>query len=406
MELEDIVSASGWVGVKSGLPSGEMNAELSPYRARGIYPRPGRYDLMPRADSTQAGALRRQMLTLASLNWDILAPQSDNAPATEEEKVQTQWVRDGWDDLEGGFINSAVVRPASSNQYGFSCSEIVLDIDETTGWWKLAGLHWFPAWSVDEWVLDQHGFCLGVTLLDERNRRRFIRRGKFYHDAVEFYGRNYEGISLLRSLWYPFQHRRQVLVDDLFARERASAGIPVATPPEGVDRESFGSEYTQAETILGNIATGDGGYAVKPRAGWEFEVMYLNSMPDNYPILGYLDHLTNTQLSDNLSELGNHKHGSRNVGTEMRLDRWSQMNGLCAIKAHGIDFQIHRQIYDANGWNVKRMCRTSVSGLHSPELYQRLLSFMTVPIPEGGGIIPATGEITDQLIRNFGLARA
>ena len=349
-----MVSGSGWSGVRSGLPSGEPNSDLAPLLWRGLYPRAGIADELVRKSVSVSAGLEKRNLLIASLGYQIQPPDG----ATAEEIEQTRMVIEDYDALEGGFLESAIIRPLSAGIYGFSLSEIVLDVLESDPRrrWHLTGLHWMHPSTIKAWVLDGAGFPVRCLLSDERGAR-YIDWAKLYHTASGFYGRNLEGISDLRSLRYPVQHWSQVMVDDAIARERGASGILIAEAPPGTDRASNAEDYTYVEGLLQHILSGDEPVAVLP-AGWKLKAEYLNAVPDPSDWCTYLDHLPARRLTDTVSELSaSTQLGSRALAQVQTEESWAQYTGLMALHVHRLEYQVHRQIYRLNGWDQRRMCR-------------------------------------------------
>lgn len=404
-EIEEVVSGSGWSGVRQGLPSGEANGDLQPLYWRGLFPRAGIADEMVRKSVGVAAGVEKRCLTIASLGFEVLPPVG----ATAAELEQTRWVReDCWGRLEGGLLDSAIVRPLSSEIHGFSVSEIVMEPDKEDAQrrWRLSGLHWMHPSTIKYWVLDRNGFATAAVLYSEMGTTT-VSWDKLFHVASGFYGRNYEGISALRSLRYPVQHWSQTMVNDAIGRERGSSGILLGIPPLGRDRASNRDEFDLVDSILANIVSGEEPTAVLPE-GWVIKAEYLNAVPDSTAMLGYLDHLCAWRLTDTVSELGaSSQLGSRALASEQRADKQTQLDGLVSLLVHRINDQIHRPLYLRNGWNPRRMCRIAATKLQSSDKLRRLLEFLTTPVPSAGSAAPlqTSPEIQDQIKRWFDLER-
>jgi hypothetical protein len=294
------------------------------------------------------------------------------------------------------------MRPFSSRIDGFSITEKTANVDDKSGWWMLTGMHWIAPWTVRGWIIDeQTGYALGALLRDDSGTHPLFWESIYYQGQM-FWGRNYEGVGVLRPIKYYWDHKTQIILDDAHARDRASSGIPFAEAPDPSLYDVDDQDYVRMEQILKNLLysnADDPAYYIAP-AGWQVGVNYLEGMPDATPMLQYLDHQIAQAMTDTLSQLGVSEHGARAVGTEQRIEKWSMIGGLCAMTAHNIDHTIHRHIYDLNGWDTSRMCRTVASGANSMDVYRRLLEFLTTQVPENP-VVEMTPEMKANIERTF-----
>ena len=381
--MPDPKSRSGFARAKDlKIPTIEPNSEASPRKIRGYGNKAGWAYHMLVAEPQVYTGFDKQVLTVTSLPWDVLPPEDP----TDEELEQVAFIKDNWRKLEGGFAQ-VIQNSLTSRIFGFSLSELTFDIDDDSGLWALDSALWMAPWSVESWVLDESDRALGIVQLlrDKGAGRDFLPWQNLLHFGQMFWGRNYEGIPVVRPYKAYWDHKSQILSNDLVARKRASTGILKATPPPTMDRANYPAEFDHAQQILDTLAYAEDEEdltLIPPSGGWEIKAEYLERVPELGETLSYLDHSLASGMSDNVAELGQTPYGSKAGAQVLEQERYGMMAGLCSILGNAIDHKVHREIYRLNGWNQKRMCKTSAGGFKDQMLIRRLFEYITAEAPE------------------------
>lgn len=131
--------------------------------------------------------------------------------------------------------------------------------------------------SIVYWHQDEYGRLTEIEQLAGGRILKIPARSLvLYRAGAE--GDNWEGESILRSAYKPFQYVEKLELIDAMGHERFAMGIPVAYPPKA----ATDGQLDQVEEALANIRAGEAGYILAPGPkqeyapdgdGWLFEIL-------------------------------------------------------------------------------------------------------------------------------------
>lgn len=385
-----VLSSIGWPGAPVGLPAGETNPNLTPFRGRGIWPSPGIWHHIVRSNPIASAGVSQIKEMVASLHWRSLPPRD----ATPEEKVRSDWMADSLKSLPGGGFPGFVQRVFGAVIYGFSLFESQWEVEDDTLWSRLANLHWIPPWTIHQWVShSESGELLGVIQRSEKGESFIPVERLNYFANREFYGGNWESVSSLRPLWGPNRAFEDRLISDGIAWERYAEGTVVATPPADVDRDQNAAEFAEMESILEDWESGESSWIVNV-PGWSIDFNYGGTqIPDPRSRMEFYSHLFQLNLGDVVKDLGRARYGSKAVGETITGEQQRQLSGVCGVMCAMIDEGPIGKTWRANGWDgLYRQPRTTVSGFIDEGLLGNIHRYAT------SGLF---GELTEEDRQNF-----
>lgn len=125
------------------------------------------------------------------------------------------------------------------------------------------------------WDFDGYSGIRGLNQIDWHGGYHTIPIQKMLLFRTETTRNNPEGRSLFRNAWVPFYSVKNVQSLELIGIERELAGIPVATPPEGVDLFLTSNQTLLAEVkkMVTSIKRDEYEGIVLPTAGWKLELL-------------------------------------------------------------------------------------------------------------------------------------
>jgi len=139
--------------------------------------------------------------------------------------------------------------------------------------------------TLDRWELGPHNEVLGFWQAHPKTGAKvFIGRNKFLHFKTTSSQRNPEGRSLLRTAYRSYHFMRRIEEIEAIGIERNATGLPVLTPPEGVDLWSPLPAMRQKLDYAKRVVTGvrrDALMGIIKPYGWTFE---LTRAPGSDPI--------------------------------------------------------------------------------------------------------------------------
>ena len=240
------------------------------------------FDRMARSDPDAAKALLMIVNAIAGATLTIEPAGGDDS--TPEDREVAEFV--GW------ALNEAMHPRLQSHVY--TALTVALrngraPFEKTWAWdtWDgrevlvLAELGLRRPSSIVYWHQDQHG------RLTEIEQMAGGRINKIPADSLVLYragaeGDNWEGSSILRPAYKPFQYVEKLELIDAMGHERFAMGIPIAYPP----KSATDPQLDQIETALANIRAGESGYIVAPGPkqehapdadGWQIEILSSSS---------------------------------------------------------------------------------------------------------------------------------
>ena len=132
--------------------------------------------------------------------------------------------------------------------------------------------------SLDTWDLDETGGIKGMfqtAAPDYQQHYIPIEKALLFRTRAE--RNNPEGLSILRSAYQMWYFKKKTLINQGIGTERDLAGLPVVTPPEGLDLWNSNDPksaalLTQAETLVRSIRVDEQQGVVLPH-GWDLKLL-------------------------------------------------------------------------------------------------------------------------------------
>lgn len=358
-------------------------------------------------DPVISAALSYFEALMMKTKWKV----TDVPNASEEEKRQTQFIKECMDDMEHSWQDH-IQEATSMLVYGFSPHEIVLRKrlyskgskynDGKIGWKKL------PVRSqdtIDKWIFSDDGrelLGLQQNLTLSGNSGRFasilnkevvLPREKFLLYRVNKKRDNPEGNSILKSCYFPWKFRTEIESTEAIGIQRDLHGLPVAwIPPQYLSSDADPEQVAirkMYENIVRNIHLNEQAGLVMPMAYddqgnplFKFELMAAeggkaydtSAIIDRYnkTILTALsaDILIMGQGNTGSFALGNIKNSLTLIAVEARL---KEIQGV--INEHLIPLTAKY-----NGWNLARLPKIVFEDIESVDVetvskaYQRAAS--------------------------------
>lgn len=307
-----------------------------------------------------AGQLDEEADNLAGFNWRTLAPRD----ATADQILHANHTRKCLESLNGGLPTTASTAAVNQWQYGFALAGRVFELEETTGLWRLEQLEWAEAWQVEEWLRDERGYAYAAQLRGADGSEP-VPWEDLAHFPRCFTGRNYEGLSKLRCLFWPHESKRQGLIRteeilDAFGIgtddwERTTPGSETKADIEAI--RSVTEEYNRNRTRWRYIPFG-----LKHTRNFGGTVI-----PDVERQIAMLDHQMLRRLGGTYYDLGRGTTGARAVGDTQRGAVMQATRGYARLLSAQLTQQLIAPIYRQNGWPLQGMAYVWVTGLISPD---------------------------------------
>lgn len=372
-EAQTVITGSGVPGATSGLPTNERNGNLSPFRARGLYPNPGVYDAVLRGDPVASTGDMRQRRYVAGLYWEFLDPED----STPEEQRQTDLVASWFDSIPDGGLSGLIQRVMSREARGFSLHEMVYidPANSASGYWEIKDAVEIQTHCVQKWLLGPDGLVQGVLVRDEAGDHR-LWCNKLLLSIRDGTRRTPEGRAALRPLVGYCEAARDTLASDTASFERAARGTLIGiegTDASDADRKAF-------DGMAANWQSGGQAWVRLPN-GWDVRWDYGGDIPDPSSRVEIYHQAVARVFDDELQSLGQNKYGARAVGSEMRISTQRQLTGVLEELACDLTAQLVRPLYVLNNWDVRRICTLSSSGFFDPEKIDLLIKLCSGPDP-------------------------
>lgn len=392
-ELTAILSGSGYLGLRQGMPHDELNPEAHPYRVVGLYPSPGIYSVIERRNPVAASGQNKIEYSSAALDWDLRLPGTDDEPATDEEKRQTDIIGGDLDKIPGG-LASNIRQGFEYIQYGFIDFEEAWRLDRTTEEFHLRHLLRINPKTTHKWVTDTAGCWTGMLQKSERGLV-YLDRRKLLHHSRRGNDRCPGGESAYRSIIYWDKAKTAEARSDRISRERWGEGSLIwHAPPGGAQNKD---DVSLVKRISQKWQSGKQSFLIVPH-GWKFEIVHGGTtMPDPIPRLKYYDEQVVRVLDDLLSEMGvGQSAGSYALAKEVRLSSQKQYTGVCGEICQAFNQQVIERYYAYNGWDG-RMPRMTVTG------FEDMARLMVISQLAGNDMIRKNPRTLDMIERAVGL---
>jgi hypothetical protein len=126
-----------------------------------------------------------------------------------------------------------------------------------------------------KWEFDGYSGIQAMTQIDYHGGYHTIPIEKSLLFRSRARRNNPEGYSILRNAYVPFFRLKNIETIEAIGIERDLAGIPVATPPDGVDlySEQYADTYRRVMELVTSIRRDEFEGVVLPMSGWKLELM-------------------------------------------------------------------------------------------------------------------------------------
>lgn len=291
------LGASG-VYIFNGLISGEeYNYSLMGQNGKKIY------DIMRRSDSSVHSTLQVCKLPILSTTWEIEPASEDQADKDIADFVTNELFNRNvnWHD----FLREAL----TMFDFGHSVFEKTYELTEFNGQTRvgLRSLASRKQRSILYWETAEHKPGVQQQLIGGNGITNSptgivsIPMPKLIIFTNEREGDNYEGISMLRFAYKDWDIKDKLTLVHAMALEKMAMGIPVITPPQGVNA----GEQTRARESVRAMRANEESFIEKP-AGWLVEMLDMKSQTtkDILPTLQYLEKNISKSVLAQFLELG------------------------------------------------------------------------------------------------------
>lgn len=185
---------------------------------------------------------------------------------------------------------------------------------------------------------------------------------------------NPEGRSILRNAYRPWYFKRRIEEIEGVGIERDLAGLPVLTPPEGVDlwnpNDPNATLYlSRAEAMVRSVRRDENEGVVKPW-GWTFELMTAGGRRnfDTSAIIQRYDQRIAMVIMADFILLGHEKVGSFALSSsKTSLFSMAIRGWLTSIRDTFNSYAIPR-LMKMNGWRLEKPPRLEFKDIESPDL--------------------------------------
>ena len=387
------IGEMGYLGLKqtAGVTYEELKRELNFPESMTTYKQMSYH-------STIASALSLYEVMVGKVDWKIDEPIN----ATEEEKRQTEFIRECMDDMEHTweeFIQEVI----SMKTYGFSIHEKVFRRrnsssgskfnDNKIGWRKL------PIRSqdtVDEFIFSDDGRdLLGVKQNLSRvegykgrfskaikNTEIVIPKSKFLLFRTGKHRGNPFGKSDLRNCYFAWKYLTQIEETEAVGIQRDLAGLPVIyIPPQYMAADASPEQkaiYEYYKNVIRNIQMNQQSGLVLPQAYDPDTKMPLFKMDlltaeggkqfDTTKVKEYYKNLILTAMFADILILGQSQTGSYALGSLKTSLLGVAVEAVLTEIVNVINSDLIRQTYQLNGWDVSRMCKVDYDGVEDIDL--------------------------------------
>jgi hypothetical protein len=230
------------------------------------------YDEMRRSEPQINMLMSAIMNPIKSANWDFESPDETLIP---DAKKMTEFIKYNATELIDWetFLHEAL----TFLYFGYSLFEVVHSVvinDPKFGTFNgLKALAFRGQKTIERWNLDESGKILSVDQYAygdlSREGTMLSMDGKFLL-PISLYkeGDNYEGISLLRSMYGPWTRKNLYLKLTAIGIEKYAIGTVIGTIPAGKEKSA---EATAFKSILAAYTSHETAYITRP-SGWEIEI--------------------------------------------------------------------------------------------------------------------------------------
>ena len=223
--------------------------------------------------------------------------------------------------------------------------------------------------SLWKWVFDDYGEIEGMIQNPPPDYLlRFIPRQKALHFRTTIFKDNPEGRSILRSAYRPWWFIKNIQQIEAIGIERDLAGLPVLTPPEGVDiwdanDPAMATMLSAAKNVVSSIRRDEQEGVVLP-FGWELKLL---SSPgsrqfDTTEIISRYENRLATSVLADLVMMGQDKVGSYALAVTKKDLFASSLGAYLDIISSVFNTQCIPTLWALNGFTdpAPKLCHSSV----------------------------------------------
>lgn len=261
------------------ITSEEYNTNLTGVKGNKIY------EIMRRSDATVRQALQIVKLPIQSTTWDIEAYRDKDGNVSDKAQFVADFVKNQL--LEKINFDQAIKEALNCFDFGFALLEkvyepVTYEGKVMIGLKKLASRKQV---SIIRWETPDKE--AGVTQ-QLSGKSVGIPRNKFALFTYDLEGENWEGISLLRSIYKDWDIKDKLTLVNAMALEKHGMGVP--TVRERDNETASPNDQAEAERVLSNYRANEAAYMKIPKTMTvEFLDMKGNTTKEIIPTLNYHD---------------------------------------------------------------------------------------------------------------------
>lgn len=291
------IEEKGYSGttIFAGIITGEeYNSSLTGVRGNKIY------EIMRRSDSTVRQALQIVKLPVQSTTWDIEAHRDDEGDVNDQSQLVADFVKDqlfnkiNWEQFKKEALTCF--------DFGFSVFEKVygpvqfrgktmIGLDKLASRKQVSVVRWETPEAEAGITQQVSGKSVGIP----RNKLAV-----FTHDLE---GENWEGMSLLRSIYKDWDIKDKLTIVNAMALEKQGMGVPTVRERDGETANP--EDQAEAERVLSNYRANEAAFMKIPKTMMvEFLDMKGNTTKEIIPTLTYHDGRIMAGILARFMELG------------------------------------------------------------------------------------------------------
>lgn len=222
-------------------------------------------DQMFRSDGNVKMTVSALVLPLKSSNW-IFSTTEDSPEAEMQKKLLEKAF---FEDTDKSFT-MLLAEILSMVRCGYSLFDVTHQVktDKELGTYNtLKSISFRSQRTIERWNVEHSGKLISVTQISNGDTGEMVDMDATYllHFAPEQEGDNYEGISILRSMYGPWLRKDKFLKLLAIGLEKYAVPTPNLEVPAGKENSA---EYKAAEKMLKCYTSGQGNYTIMPN-GWK-----------------------------------------------------------------------------------------------------------------------------------------